>query len=122
MTLIRTPIVAALTVAAALAVGAPAAGASTAGTTPFSFPIPSAGSNAMPLGALPIPADLPVGACSSNTAGQGRTGGTAGQACVGAGLVFIGPSSSVSTVMGPTIIGPFVGSSIVSGGDVSIGP
>jgi hypothetical protein len=42
---------------------------------------------------------------------------------VGAGLSFIGPSSNVSTVIGPTIItAGFAGTSIVAGGNVAIGP
>jgi hypothetical protein len=75
-------------------------------------------------GALPGVGGALGGGCGSATAGQGtgRTGGTTTQTCTGAGLVFVGPSSSVSTVVGPTIITPaFVGTSITAGGNVAIG-
>jgi hypothetical protein len=124
MTLLRTPLVAVLAATAMLAVGAPAAGAATASTYPFSMPTAFAGFQGTPIGGLSIPANLSAGACGASTLeGQGRTGGSTDQVCIGAGLSFIGPSSSVSTVVGPTIITPaFVGTSIVSGGNVAIGP
>jgi hypothetical protein len=103
--LLRTPLLAALAVSAVLGVGAPAAGAIPLGTA----------------GAIP----LAVPACvTATTEGQGRVGGVANQSCVGAGgLSFIGPSSAISTVIGPTIITPaFTGVVVVSGGNVAIGP
>jgi hypothetical protein len=114
--LLRTQLVAALAAAVALAVGAPAAGASIAPAYPFSLPTG--------IGGLSTPISLPAGSCVTSTNEfQGRTGGSAAQACVGAGLSFIGPSSQVSTVIGPTIItGAFVGTSIVAAGNVAIGP
>jgi hypothetical protein len=117
---LRTPLIAALAATAALAVGAPAAGAITSPIGPFSIPTAFAGFGGTPIGAVSIPA----GACgTSSVEGQGRTGGTATQACVGAGLSFVGPSTSISSVVGPTIITPaFVGTSIVAGGNVAIGP
>jgi hypothetical protein len=117
---LRTPLPAALAATAALAVGAPAAGASTTPIDLFSMPTAFAGFQGTPIGALSIPA----GACgTSSIQGQGRTGGLETKACVGAGLSFIGPSTSISTVIGPTIITPaFVGTSIVAGGNVAIGP
>jgi hypothetical protein len=102
MTLLRTSVVAALATSAALAVGSPAAGADVWPTVPVGFP---------------------AGACITSTNGQGRAAGNTIQACVAGGLSFIGPSSNVSSVVGPTIITPaFVGTSIVSGGNVAIGP
>ena len=124
MMLLRKRLVAALAVTATLAVGAPAAGANAISTDFFSMPTHFAGFQGTPIGALSVPVNLPTGACGTTSIeGQGRTGGSAAQACVGAGLSFIGPSSNVSTVIGPTIITPaFVGTSIVSGGNVAIGP
>jgi hypothetical protein len=124
MMLLRKTLIAAVGASAALAVGAPAAGASTVPTYQFSVPSAFAGFQWPSIGALSVPVSLPAGACVTSTnEGQGRTGGNANQSCVGAGLSFIGPSSSVSTVIGPTIItASFVGTSIVSGGNVAIGP
>jgi hypothetical protein len=89
----RMPLVAALAATAALAVGAPAAGAEV------------------------------VGPCGTSTIdGQGRTGGTATQMCAGAGPSFTGPSiGQIATVVGPTIVSPG-GISIVSAGNVAVGP
>jgi hypothetical protein len=124
MILLRTPLVAALAATAALAGGTPAAGASTAPPDYFSIPTAFAGFQGMPIGALSIPVNLPAAPCVTSTnEGQGRTGGNATQACVGAGLSFVGPSSAISTVIGPTIItAAFVGTSIVSGGNTAVGP
>jgi hypothetical protein len=122
---LRTSLVAALAVAAALCVGAPAASASTARTSPLSSLTAFARFQARPV-ALSIPAGIPAGACSTPTGneGQGRTGGTDIYSCVGAGLSFIGPSiGQISSVIGPTIMSPgFVGTVIVSGGNVAVGP
>jgi hypothetical protein len=101
---IRRALSTALVVTAALAVGAPTAGA---------ISLPVAGS--------PVAA----GPCATTTQdGQGRTGGTATQVCSGGGLTFIGPSvGQIATVIGPTILGPgFVANSIVSAGNVAVGP
>jgi hypothetical protein len=104
----------------ALAVGAPAASASVAPSVPTALP----GFQGTPIGAPSIPVSFPAGACvTASLEGQGRTGGVANQACTGAGLSFIGPSTAISNVIGPTIITPaFVGSSIVAGGNVAIVP
>jgi hypothetical protein len=121
---LRTPLVAVLAVTAALAGGASAAGASTAPTGQFS--VPTAGFPATPIAALPIAdtAATAAGACTTATGdeGQGRTGGNDNTVC--AGLSFIGPSvGQVATVIGPTIMSPaFTGVSIVSAGNVAIGP
>jgi hypothetical protein len=94
-----------LAVSAVLGVGAPAASAIPLGT----------------LGATPVA--IPSGGCITSTIGQGRAGGATNQSCLGAGLSFIGPSSQVSTVIGPTIITPaFTGIAITSAGSVAIGP
>jgi hypothetical protein len=114
MTRTQTRLIAALAAIAALAVSAPAAGAQP--TWPF------AGVPVLPVGGAAGLANVPTGACISGTAGQGRTGGTDNLTCVGAGLVFVGPSSAVNTVIGPTIITPSPVGVIVSGGNVSIGP
>jgi PAB1-binding protein PBP1 len=116
------PLVAALATAG-LAVGASAA---VAGSTPTAYfsPTTLAALPGTSSGALSVPAVLPAGGCvTSSIEGQGRTGGTASQSCVGAGLSFIGPSSQVSTLIGPTIItAGFAGTSIVAAGNVAIGP
>jgi hypothetical protein len=124
MTLLRAAVVAALAATGALAVGAPAAGASTAPAELFSIPTAFSGFQGTPTGALSIPGTFPPGACATSAYnGQGRTGGNANHACEGAGLTFIGPSTAISNVIGPTIITPaFVGTSIVAGGNVAIGP
>ncbi|MEA2293292.1 MAG: hypothetical protein QOE86_931 [Solirubrobacteraceae bacterium] len=113
MTPLRRPLTALLAATAALAAGAPAASASAAPAF--------AGFQTMPIGAGSFPGSFPAGACSSSSAdGQGPTGGVEIHAC---GLTFIGPITQVTTVMGPTIIAAsFVGSSIVSGGNVAVGP
>jgi hypothetical protein len=109
MTLLRTPVVAALVTCAALAIGSPTAAAQTWPT--------------LPVGVGPAGFDAPAGGCLTSTIGQGRASGNTVQACVAGGLSFIGPTSNVSSVVGPTIITPaFVGTSIVSGGNVAIGP
>jgi hypothetical protein len=107
---------------AALAVGAPVAGAATFPnwTAPSVISSGTAGLN------LPGGGDTATagGACGTPTGGEGQggTGGTAAQACLGAGLSFIGPAiGQIATVIGPTIIGPaVVGTSIVSAGDAAV--
>jgi hypothetical protein len=114
MTRTQTRLVAALAAIAALAVGAPAAGAQPIG--------PFTGLPVLPLGGAAGAGQASVGACDTGTAGLGRTGGTDTLTCTGAGLVFVGPSSAVNTVIGPTIITPSPVAVIVSGGSVAIGP
>lgn len=105
--LLRRPLPAALAAAASLAAAAALAAVA-----------------APPISALPIPAPLPADACATfSNQGQGRTGGDGTQACVGAGLSFMGPSTDATTVIGPTIISPaVVGLTIVAGGNVAIAP
>jgi hypothetical protein len=114
---LRRPHIAALTAlaaTAALATGAPAASASPAPVYPFSV----AQFQAVSVG-LALPVGVPSGGCNTASAeGQARTGGVDILSC---GANFIGPVTQISTVMGPTIISPYVGSSIVAGGNVSIG-
>jgi hypothetical protein len=104
-----------LFVAVMLATVAPAANADTAPWFPAWF------------GGLGVPAAGNVGmsGCGSThgAEGQGGTGGSEANGCTGAGLVFIGPSSTVNTVIGPTIISPgFAGVVIVSNGPTAFGP
>jgi hypothetical protein len=122
---LRRPHIAALTAlaaTAALAVGAPAASASTVPTSPFSVATAFARFQTTQLSVPSFPVSVPPGSCSTfvGAEGQGRTGGVEVSAC---GTSFIGPITQISNVMGPTIItGSFAGSSIVSGGNVAIGP
>ena len=78
-------------------------------------------------GGLGVPAagNLGMSGCgpSHGAEGQGGTGGSVASACTGAGLVFIGPASTVNTVIGPTIISPgFAGVVVVSNGATALGP
>ena len=118
---LRSHFVGALAATATLAVGAPAAGASTLPSGQLSTPTAFA-----PYPGTPIGAALPGGACGNAVVGEalGRTGGNDIEACVGAGLSFIGPSiGQIATVIGPTTISPaVVGGSIVSAGNVAVGP
>jgi hypothetical protein len=115
---IRRTLFAVPAVAAALAFAVPSAGAATSPDLSGLFGVP-AGVN------LPGAGDSAVagGACGTPTGGEGQggTGGTAAQACLGAGLSFIGPAiGQISSVIGPTIIGPaVVGTLIVSAGDAA---
>ncbi|HWE14020.1 MAG TPA: hypothetical protein VG365_10935 [Solirubrobacteraceae bacterium] len=124
MTLLRTRLGAAVAVTAAVAAGAPAASASIAPIGYFSAPGAIAGFPGVPNGALATPVSLAANPCVTATnQGQGRTGGVAIQSCGGTGLTFIGPSSAVSTVIGPTIIAAaYTGTVITAGGNVAIGP
>jgi hypothetical protein len=118
---IKRTLLAALTVTAALVVGPPAAGASAfqGWTIPTWFDGTAAGG-------VGLPGGVAAGACGLTIVGQGQggNGNTHSQACLGAGLSFIGPSiGQIATVIGPTIIGPaFVGNSVVSAGSVGVGP
>jgi hypothetical protein len=127
---LRKPIVAALAAAAALAVGAPSAGARTAPTDHFSIPAAYGGFEGTPLTDVAFPSGgvgtaITPGPCgeSRGAEGQASTGGTSNQACLGAGLSFVGPSvGQVASVTGPTIIGPvFIGTSVVSAGSAAVG-
>jgi hypothetical protein len=117
---IRRAYLAALAGCAALAVGAPIASAS---------PVPTGfgGGVGGPLNLGPIGNNPAVawGPCGTPTGaeGQGGTGGTAQQSCVGAGLSYVGPAiGQIATVIGPTIISPgFVGTVIVSAGNAAAG-
>jgi hypothetical protein len=120
------PLVAALLATATLAVGAPAAIAATALTNQFPMPTASPGIQGWRLGAssgLRDAADAAAGPCGSATGSEvvGRKGTTA-QVC--GGLSFVGPAiGEITTVIGPTIISPaVVGSSIVNGSNIVIGP
>jgi hypothetical protein len=119
---IRRAVLASLAVTVALVVCAPTAGASPfpGSTIPTSFGGAPAAGLAFPDagGTVAGPCGRPIGA-----EGEGSTGEVTNQACLGAGLSFIGPSTGqIATVIGPTIIGPaVVGVSIVSAGDSSVG-
>jgi hypothetical protein len=109
----RTPLLAALAVPIALALGAPAAGAAT---------LPKL--NLSPTGVSGFGAGytFPVGkSCGSivGVEGQGPSGGIDSTVC-GYGLTFVGPLVSVTNVIGPTIISPgFAGTVVVAGGNVA---
>ena len=134
MKLVRRILPAALTFAALLGATAPAASAST-------LPTPGFG---LPAGALPwldypsLPAlggDFGAvgagsgGICGDSSASQGgggagNAGGTANQVCLAPGsLSFVGPSiGQVSSIIGPTIIGPASNISVIeSAGSVGNG-
>jgi hypothetical protein len=107
----RTPLLAA---AVALAVGAPAADAATAPRLNFKLPTSYAGIPAFPSGS----------SCGNSVGGegQGRTGGIDTIVC-GYGLTFVGPQSSITSTIGPTIIAAgFTGTVITSAGNVAIVP
>ncbi|MCW3066927.1 MAG: hypothetical protein JWN32_4099 [Solirubrobacterales bacterium] len=119
---VRRALLAALAVTAALVLSAPTAGASTlpAWSVPASLQGAPVGVN------LPGLADAAVPTATCGTAtndGQGRTGGTATEVCMGSGLNFVGPAvGQIASVIGPTIIGPAViGTSVQSAGNVAIG-
>jgi hypothetical protein len=119
MMLVRRILPAALAVGALLGATAPGAGASTLPTPVFGWP---AGAWPSPSSAWNLPAlDANAGAvgagsggiCGSSSATQGgiggsTAGGTTAQVCLGPGaLSFVGPSiGEVSSIIGPTIIGP----------------
>lgn len=110
----RTSLLAPLAAAVALAAGTPAADAATVPRLTFKLPTAYA--------ALPA---FPAGAACGNTAGpegQGRTGGNDATVC-GYGLTFVGPQTSITSTIGPTIIAAgFAGTVITSAGNVAIVP
>ena len=116
----RTSLLAALAAAVALAVGAPAASASTVPTLNYKLLGGLAGLS-RPGAGYPYPA---VRSCGSSVGaeGQGPVGGVNMTVC-GYGLTFVGPTTSINNVVGPTIISPgFAGSVIVAGGNVAVAP
>jgi hypothetical protein len=62
-------------------------------------------------------------ACARHTVtGQGTTGTTEPQVCIGSGVSFIAPSvGQVATVIGPTTIGPAQVNAVVSAGNAGGG-
>jgi hypothetical protein len=117
---LRSHVVGTLAATAAVAVGAPAASASTLSSGQLAIPTAFAPYPGGAIGGNVIP-----GACVTAPAeGQGRTGGNDIEVCMGTGLAFVGPASGqVATVIGPTIISPaVVGGTIVSAGNVAVGP
>lgn len=111
----RTPLLAPLAAAIALAAGPPAADAATAPRFTFKLPTSYAG----------LPAFPAAGSACGNTVGpegQGRTGGNDVTVC-GYGLTFVGPQTAITTTIGPTIIAAgFAGTVITSAGNVAIVP
>jgi hypothetical protein len=109
----RKPLLAPLAAAVALAASAPAADAAVPKLN-FKLPTSYAG--------LP---SFPTGSACGNTVGpegQGRTGGNDVTVC-GYGLTFVGPQSSITSTIGPTIIAAgFAGTVITSAGNVAIIP
>jgi hypothetical protein len=126
---LRKVVVSALAVGAALSVGVPAASASalptfatphfTLPTTGFTFP---AGGFSIPVAAAgPVSGDGGLCGATSASQGNGSVGGTASQICLGAGgLSYVGPSiGQISSIVGPTVIGPSVGVTVIqSAGNV----
>jgi hypothetical protein len=110
----RKPLLAPLAAAVALAAGAPAADAFTAPKLNFKLPTAYTG----------LPGFASGGMCGNTTGpeGQGRTGGNDVTIC-GYGLNFVGPQTSITSTIGPTIIAAgFAGTVITSAGNVSILP
>lgn len=121
----RTPLLAALATGAALASAAPAAHAVT---------MPSLKLGASANLQLPIaPGIGGIGGYGGLTTGKlcgnsvypdaaGPAGSNNQTTCNWGGLTFVGPSTAVTSVVGPTIISPgFVGTIITSSGNVGIG-
>jgi hypothetical protein len=131
--------VAALALGAALSMGVTAASASTLPMPHFTFPTTGytfpAGAFSFPATATAAVAVAAIGAnassggdvCGSSSAQQGGNGPVAGataQTCLGAGgLSFVGPAiGQISSIIGPTIIGPSVGVTVIqSAGNVGGG-
>jgi hypothetical protein len=119
----RTPLLAPLAAAVALAVGAPAADAATAPSLNYKLPTSFPRLQGMPVGIPAFPAGQACGSTFGGVAeGQARTGGIDTIVC-GQGLIFVGPQSSVTSTIGPTIISAnFAGTVITSSGNVAIAP
>jgi hypothetical protein len=121
---LRRAFVSALVVGAAIGVSAPAAGASTGPVPQFAFP--TAGFSAPTFGLPAGGSGNVLGACGASTGpqGNGATGGTAVQVCQAPGaLSYVAPAvGQISSIVGPTIIGPAVGVSVIqSAGSVGGG-
>ena len=98
----------------ALAATAPAAGAVTMPSFNYKMPtVPRLGLAGFGGGAA-------CGNSASGGEGQGRTGGIDTTVC-NYGLTFVGPQSSITTTIGPTIIAAnFQGTVITSAGNVAV--
>jgi hypothetical protein len=101
----------------ALAAAAPAAHAVTMPKLSYKMP-------ALPR--MSVPVGFGGGAACGNAAsggeGQGRTGGIDTTVC-NYGLSYVGPQSSITTTVGPTIISAnFTGNVITSAGNVAVIP
>ena len=127
----RRLLVAALAVAASLGAAVPAASASSFAMPHFAFP-----TGGWTLPASFTPASIPspggvvagdAGPCGSTSSAAGNAGAVAGataQVCLGPGaLSYVGPAiGQISSNVGPTIIGPSVGVSVIqSAGNVGGG-
>jgi hypothetical protein len=116
MRMLRTQVGVIAVVGAVLAACAPTASA--APPVPIASPALGLPSNIGPIGNNPAAA---LGPCGTPTGAesQGGTGGTTAQACMSAGLSYIGPAiGQISSVVGPTIItASFVGNIVNSAGN-----
>ena len=132
----RTPLLAALATGVALASAAPAAHA----VTMPSYKLPSGASLGRPAN-LQVPVVPGIGGvggiggagfgtpiagklCGNSVYpdGQGPAGTNNQTVCNWGGLTFVGPSTAITSVVGPTIISPgFVGTIITTVGNVGIG-
>ena len=118
MRMLRTKVGVIAVAGAVLVACAPTASASAAPPVPIASPGLGLPSNIGPIGNNPAAA---LGPCGTPTGAesQGGTGGTAQQACLSAGLSYIGPAiGQISSVVGPTIItAGFVGNIVTSAGN-----
>lgn len=135
MMLVRRILPAVLAIAALLGATAPAASASTFPTPVFGLPAGALSWSGYPWSPPTLGGNLGAvgagsgGLCGDSSAsqgggGNGNAGGTANQVCLGpGGLSFVGPSiGQVSSIVGPTIIGPASNISVIqSAGSVGNG-
>jgi hypothetical protein len=122
----------ALAITVGLGIGAPIPSASAQSVgAPAAIPTAAVPSSVglfagIPFGGLGAGVNSAAGPCGISVGPQGQagTGGTSYQNCLGAGLVFNGPSiGQVASVIGPTIIGPGVAATVVvSAGNGVAGP